>query len=166
MPGTNPRSSPPVTSRMGTGSDSSVASTSRTPSTARSAKSWSSSWAVKLTRTSLETRKRSATSAGDVADPRSFQAALRRVGEVFVLRELAQRLGLDLAHTLPRQAELLADRLERRRPLADEAEAELDHVALPIRQVRDRLAHRQVAERGRGLLLGGRAGAGDRKSVV
>ena len=44
------------------------------------------------------------------------------VGEVFVLRELAQSLGLDLAHALARQAELLADRLERGGTVTDEAD--------------------------------------------
>src|SRR5581483_2723098 len=86
---------------------------------------------------------------------------LRRVGEVLVLCEPAQRVGLDLADALARQAELLADRLERGRAVADEAEAKLDDRTLAIRQIGDRLAHGQVAEGGRGLLLGRRAGAGD-----
>ena len=46
---------------------------------------------------------------------------LRSVCEVFVLRELAQCLGLDLTHALAGQAELLADRLERGGALADAA---------------------------------------------
>src|SRR5581483_5838190 len=88
-------------------------------------------------------------------------AVLRRVGEVFVLRELAQCFRLDLADALAGQAELLADRLERSRAFTDEAEAKLDHVPLAGRQVRDRLAYGEVAERGGRLLLGRRARAGD-----
>jgi hypothetical protein len=46
----------------------------------------------------------------------------------------AQRLGLDLAHTFARQAERLADCLERLRiRIAVQAEAHLQYIALPIR---------------------------------
>jgi len=45
------------------------------------------------------------------------------------VREPGERLALELAHALPRHAELLADRLERPR-LAREAEPQLDHSAL------------------------------------
>src|SRR5581483_3195299 len=139
-----PSTSPPQTSSTGTGSPESAAATSITPNEASSAKRRRSSWAARCT-----------------AHDDNPQVQLGGVGEVFVLRKLAQRLGLDLTHALARQAELLADRLQRRRPFADEAEAELDHVALPRRKVGDRLAHREVAERRGGLLLGRRAGAGD-----
>src|SRR5581483_7565514 len=57
-----------------------------------------------------------------------------------------QRLGLELPDALARQAELLADRLERGR-LAAEAEAELDDPALPFGQVCDRALDALAAHR-------------------
>ena len=59
--------------------------------------------------------------------------------ELVAERKLQPRQGvaLELADTLPRQPELLADRLERGR-LGVEAEAELDDPALPLGQVGDR----------------------------
>src|SRR4051812_50065836 len=92
-----------------------------------------------------------------VSDTRG--ADLRSVCEVFVLRELAQGLGLDLAHALARQAELLADRLERGGAAADEAAPKLSPVALTAGQGGDRLPPRQVPGRGRSLRPGRRAGA-------
>ena len=64
---------------------------------------------------------------------------LRSPDELVAELELqaVERLGLELADALARQAELLADRLERR-GLAAEAEAELDDPALPLGQVGDR----------------------------
>src|SRR5688572_27118491 len=44
--------------------------------------------------------------------------------------QLLFRLGLDLAHALAREAELVADLLERQRLLAVQPEAHADHVAL------------------------------------
>src|SRR5207253_10200813 len=86
---------------------------------------------------------------------------LRGRGEVFVGGEPAKRLGLDLAHALAREAELLADRLERGRTVADETEAERDHIALAVRQLGDRAAHRVVAERCVRLVLRRRTGRGE-----
>src|SRR5690349_22024844 len=62
-----------------------------------------------------------------------------------------KRLGLELAHALARQAELLADRLERR-GLAAEAEPKLDDPPLPLGQVGDRTLDALAAHRVDGLL--------------
>src|SRR5439155_16626545 len=97
-------------------------------------------------RPTINRRARFATRTGPVVVP--TWCRLRGVGEVFVLRELPQSLGLDLTDAFARQAELLADRLERGGAVTDEPEAELDHVALAVRQVGDRLANGQIAERG------------------
>jgi hypothetical protein len=58
--------------------------------------------------------------------------ALRGPDELVAELELQplKRLGFELAHTLAREAELLADRLERG-GLAAEAEAQLDDAPLP-----------------------------------
>src|SRR5262249_9117751 len=56
---------------------------------------------------------------------------------VELVRELAQRLPLELADTLTRDAELLADLLERDR-LAVEAVPHLDDPPLPLGQLLDR----------------------------
>src|SRR2546423_7433110 len=48
--------------------------------------------------------------------------------------ELLQRVVLDLADALSRYAEGSADLLERARLFARQAEAELDHLPLPLRQ--------------------------------
>ena len=53
-------------------------------------------------------------------------------GEVAKRRETLQRLALELAHALPREPELVADRLERPR-VALEAEAELEDARAPAR---------------------------------
>src|SRR4029453_8782460 len=76
---------------------------------------------------------------------------LGRFGQLVL--EPGQRLGLELAHALPRDAQLLADRLERHRVAAD-SEAQLDDPALPLRQRRDRLAHLASAQGVDRLLLG------------
>src|SRR5215831_2346936 len=86
-PGTKPSSSPPVTRNTETGNRERAATTRMTPNARSSAKSWSSPWAVMCT----------------AHDDISELGYLGRVGEVFVLRELAQCLGLDLAHALARQ---------------------------------------------------------------
>src|SRR5205823_3093039 len=72
--------------------------------------------------------------------------------------ELPQRRRLELTHPLARQAELLADRLERDRRTA-EPEAQLDHPALALRQRRQSLPDRVGPERVAGSLLGIRRGA-------
>src|SRR3954454_123687 len=64
-----------------------------------------------------------------------------------------ERLRLELADALPRQPELLADRLQRG-GLAVEAEPELDDPALPLRQVGDRPLGALAANRVDGLLGG------------
>src|SRR5207247_8040189 len=58
-------------------------------------------------------------------------------------------------------AELLADLLERGRLAAAEAEAQRDHVALLVRQLRDRAAHRVGAHRALYLVLGRRPARGE-----
>ena len=60
---------------------------------------------------------------------RRLVGALRGFSELVL--ELRQRLGLELAHPLAGDAELLADRLERRR-LAVDAEAQLDDPTLTL----------------------------------
>src|SRR5882672_6155946 len=169
-PGINPSASPPETKSSGAGKRHTAAMTSIAASAASRISSWSSPWAVKCTASRLEGccethavphQPSTCANLAPRGEPGYEPRVLRSVCEVFVLRELAQGLGLDLAHALARQSELLADRLQRGGAVADEPEAELDHVALAVRQVRDRLADCQVAERGRSLLLGRRAGAGD-----
>src|SRR5207248_325928 len=68
--------------------------------------------------------------------------------------ELLQRVVLDLADPLARDAERAADLLERARLLALQAEAELDHLALALRQRVERLLDVLAAQRERGLLVG------------
>src|SRR6478609_3334603 len=155
-PGTKPSRSPPVTKSSGGGNRPMDAATSIAASAAIRIRSCSSPCAVKCTTPTLDARI-----WFSEAEPDSRLQVLGGVREVFVLRQLAQSLGLDLPHALARQAELLADRLERGGAVTDETEAKLDHVALAIREVGDRLAHREIAERGRRLFLGRRAGAGD-----
>src|SRR5579875_503975 len=85
--------------------------------------------------------------------------SLRGEDELVAQRELQPRQGvaLELADTLARQPELLADRLERRR-LRVEAEAQLDDPPLPLGQVGDRPLDALPAHRLDGLLggIGGR----------
>ena len=75
-------------------------------------------------------------------------SCLRGEDELVAERELEPREGvaLELPDALPRQAELLADRLERGR-LRLEAEAQLDDPALPLGQIRDRALHALAANR-------------------
>src|ERR1044072_7975613 len=96
-PGTKPSSRPPQTSSTAGGKRPFAEATSITPTAARSARSWRS-WGG----------GRGALPPRPAADTR--EGYLGAVGEVFVLRELAQSLGLDLTHAPARQAELLADR--------------------------------------------------------
>ena len=69
-------------------------------------------------------------------------SCLRGEDELVAERELEPREGvaLELPDALPRQAELLADRLERG-GLGLEAEAKLDDAPLPLGQIRDRALH-------------------------
>src|SRR5919108_5252309 len=50
------------------------------------------------------------------------------------LLQLLQRVGLDLPDPLPRDAERPPDLLQRQRLVPSQAEPQLDHLALPIRQ--------------------------------
>src|SRR5215210_272568 len=74
-------------------------------------------------------------------------------GEGQLVLELRESLGLELAHALARDAELLADRLQRLR-LAADAEAQLDDPALPLGQRRDRPPHLATPNRVDSLVLG------------
>src|SRR3954451_3678837 len=67
--------------------------------------------------------------------------------------ELRERRRLELADALARQAELLADGLERPGLAIGEAEAELDDAALPLGELRDDVPHGLAAKRLRRLLL-------------
>src|SRR6478609_414415 len=82
-------------------------------------------------------------------------SALRGARELVAELELQthQRLALELTDALTGEAELLADRLERR-GLAREPEAELDDPPLPLRQLRDG-ALDALAPDGLDSLLGG-----------
>ncbi len=91
------------------------------------------------------------------ANGRPERPALGRVRDRLVGREAAEGVGLDLADTLARDPELLADLLERVGPVSDEPEAERDHVALPLGQLGDGAADRVAADRRVDLVLGGRA---------
>src|SRR5690242_18909860 len=86
-----------------------------------------------------------------LSDPSSLGGEDELVAE----RKLQPREGvaLELADALPRQAELLADRLEGRR-LGVKAEAELDDPPLPLGQVGDRALDALPAHRLDGLLGG------------
>ena len=58
--------------------------------------------------------------------------------ELAVERQPLERVHLDLADALTRQPELLADLLERfRLRVAVEAKAQLEHVLLPVRELRN-----------------------------
>src|SRR5438094_8440643 len=67
--------------------------------------------------------------------------------------EARQRLALELAHTLARQVELVADRLERPR-LALEAESQLEDPAFALGQRVERAPNALAAERLLGFLEG------------
>src|ERR671933_2584536 len=91
---------------------------------------------------------------------RGARAELRRAAtlgrdrdEVAQSTEPGERLALELADALPRQVELVPDRLERPR-LALEAEAELEDSALPLGEGVERAPHTLAAERLLGLVEG------------
>src|SRR5947199_358916 len=67
--------------------------------------------------------------------------------------EPVEGVALELADALARDAQLLADRLERD-CLAGEAVAQLDNAPLPLRQLRERLLHRLTLDRVRSVLGG------------
>src|SRR3954469_20062145 len=71
---------------------------------------------------------------------------------VRVHAELLQRLVLDLADALARDVEDAADLVERRRRVAVEAEAQLEHASLTLVQLPEHLLERLVAERQPGRL--------------
>src|SRR5687768_14271755 len=78
-----------------------------------------------------------------------FWTGLRDVAELLRLGEalqLLQRLVLDLADPLARDIERAADLVEGARVLAAEPVAELEHAALAVGQVLERLAERLLGE--------------------
>src|ERR671911_414436 len=78
------------------------------------------------------------------SSPRERRRTLDAVLERLRLRqalELLQRVVLDLADPLARDAEGAADLLERARRRARQAEAELDHLPLALGQRRERELH-------------------------
>src|SRR5579862_1532030 len=77
------------------------------------------------------------------------------------VRKAAQRLELDLPDSLAREAEPLADLLERLRLLVDEAVAEDEHLPLALRQRAEREHERLAAQRDLDPVLGQRVVAGD-----
>src|SRR6185295_12441040 len=82
---------------------------------------------------------------------------LRDVAELLGLRErlqLLQRLVLDLADALARDVERPPDLVERARVLAAEAVAQLEHAALAVGEVLQRLAQGLLGEDLRGALVG------------
>src|SRR6266403_1384680 len=83
------------------------------------------------------------------------------VGDRLVDREATQGVGLDLAHALARDPELLADLLERSRLAPAETKAQRDDVALAFGQLRDRAPHGVAADGLVDLVLGRRAGCGE-----
>src|SRR5207247_2380759 len=60
--------------------------------------------------------------------------------------QLLERLVLDLADALAGHVERAADLVERARVLPAQAVAQLEHAALPVRQVLQRLAQRLLGE--------------------
>src|SRR3954452_12537651 len=77
------------------------------------------------------------------------RVALGDVAELLGLRErlqLLQRLVLDLADPLARDIERAADLVQRARVLPTEAVAQLEHAALAVRQVLQRLSQRLLGE--------------------
>src|SRR5215217_7323096 len=98
-----------------------------------------------------------ASAAGHSARLRDV-AELLRLGEAL---ELLQRLVLDLPDPLARDVEGAADLVERARVLPAQPVAELEHAALAVREVLERLAERLLREdlggplvRGLGALVG------------
>src|SRR5215217_3382071 len=72
-----------------------------------------------------------------------YVAQLLRLGEAL---QLLERLVLDLADALARDVERPPDLVERARVLAAEAVAQLEHAALAVGQVLQRLAQRLLGE--------------------
>src|SRR3954447_7606757 len=87
---------------------------------------------------------------GDASRSRDV-AQLLRLGEAL---QLLQRLVLDLADPLARHVERAADLVQRARGLSTESVAELQHAALAVGQVLQRLAQRLLGEDLRGALVG------------
>src|SRR5690349_4182877 len=84
------------------------------------------------------------------------RALLRDVAELLGLGEaleLLERLVLDLADALARHVERPPDLVERARVLAAEAVAQLEHAALAVGEVLQRLAQRLLGEDLRGALV-------------
>src|SRR5712691_8035755 len=75
--------------------------------------------------------------------------------------EPSERLELDLADTLAREAEALADFLECLRFLVDESVAQDEHHPLAVRQRLQRYGERLAAQRHFDALLGQRLVSGD-----
>src|SRR5919197_5835019 len=89
----------------------------------------------------------------------SYVAQLLRLGEAL---ELLERLVLDLADALARDVERPPDLVERARVLAAEAVPQLEHAALAVGEVLQRLAERLLGEDlRRALVRGLRALVGD-----
>src|SRR5690242_7233717 len=105
----------------------------------------------------MRTSQESAATSARARSPRSAQRSCfrppRRIGSSGLTRpsdavseslrlgqrlELLERVVLDLPDPLAGDAERAPDLLERRRLLAREPEAELDHLALALRQRRER----------------------------
>src|SRR5258707_5443990 len=88
----------------------------------------------------------------------SVRAALRDVAQLLRLGQrlqLLQRLVLDLADPLARDVERPPDLVQRPRMLAAEPVAELEHAALAVAQVLERLAQRFLGQDfGRSLVRG------------
>src|SRR3954470_3131837 len=86
----------------------------------------------------------------EVARPAASRAArLSNIAELLGFGEalqLLQRLVLDLSDPLARDVERAAHLVERARVLAAEAVAQLQHAALAVRQVLERLAQRLLGE--------------------
>src|SRR3954468_23219109 len=84
------------------------------------------------------------------------RGALRDVAELLGFRQglqLLQRLVLDLADALARDVERAPHLVERAGVLAAEAVAELEHAALAVGEVLERLAQRLLGEDLRGALV-------------
>src|SRR5437868_2837192 len=90
------------------------------------------------------------------APTRSFLRLSRHVAKLLRLGEalqLLQRLVLDLADPLARHVERAADLVERARVLPAEPVAQLEHAALAVGEVLQRLAQRLLGEDLRGALV-------------